>query len=187
MRILSKLGYLPRHNQGFTLLEVLVAMVILAIGLLGVASLQLTSFQSSYKAHLRAVANYEAAAIIDIMRTNLDEVEKGTASKFHGPVTGTASCTGYSSVGCNSSDMAVYEINQWLTRLGNKLPSGRASIEISKLAETVAGENTWAFIANVTVYWDEDKTGATGLGCDPDNAADLSCLNVVARVFEEFN
>lgn len=183
----SQLPRLVAH--GFTLLEVLVAIVILAIGLLGVASLQLTSFQSSYKAHLRAVANYEAAAIIDIMRSNLDEVEQGTTSQFNvnGSVTSSTDCTGYST-DCSSSDMALYEIDQWLTRLDNKLPSGQATIVMSKIAATtVSTDDTWVFLAEVTIYWDEEKTGATGKGCNPTNAADLTCLNVIARVFEEFN
>lgn len=178
---------LPRSvAYGFTLLEVLVSIVIMAIGLLGVASLQLTSFKSSYQAHLRSMANYEAATVIDLMHSNLDEVVRATASPFHGPITdNSVDCTGYAT-SCSTEDMAKYEMTQWLARLAEKLPSGTATIVMSKLEETIDTRNTWAFIADVTIYWDEDKTGATGTGCDPNNAADLTCLNVATRVFQEY-
>ena len=47
-------------QQGFTLIEVLIAVVILAVGLLGTASLTLSSLQSSQGASLRSPASPRA-------------------------------------------------------------------------------------------------------------------------------
>jgi len=64
-----------RHNRlqqrGTTLVEVLVAAIIIGIGLLGIASLQVKSMQASTNAELRARATDLAWALADRMRTNL--------------------------------------------------------------------------------------------------------------------
>lgn len=63
-------GRLRRHVRGATLIEVLIAVVILAIGLLGYAALQSTSLQAGYSAYLRSQATWLASDIIDQMRSH---------------------------------------------------------------------------------------------------------------------
>lgn len=58
------------HSQGFTLVEVMVAVVILAIGLLGMATLMMSSLQSSESAYSRSQASLMAYDILDRMRAN---------------------------------------------------------------------------------------------------------------------
>lgn len=57
-----------RKQTGSSLLEVLVAMVILAFGLLGLAGLQLNSVKSSHSAYLRSQATLLAYDMADRMR-----------------------------------------------------------------------------------------------------------------------
>jgi type IV pilus modification protein PilV len=63
-----------RHNkieqQGFTLIEVLVTVIIMAIGLLGVAGLQLAGMRSNHSAFLRTQATIAAYDLIDRMRAD---------------------------------------------------------------------------------------------------------------------
>ncbi len=54
-----------RQSQGFTLLEVLVAMVILAIGLVGMATLQLRALQNDQSAYMRTQAIAVAKQLLD--------------------------------------------------------------------------------------------------------------------------
>jgi len=57
-------------TRGFSLIEALVSLVVLSIGLLGVAGLQLTSLRSNQGAALRSQATFLAYDIIDRMRAN---------------------------------------------------------------------------------------------------------------------
>lgn len=59
-----------RKSRGFTLIEVLVALLILAIGLLGVAGVQLVSMQQTANANLRTQATLHAQDMAERIRIN---------------------------------------------------------------------------------------------------------------------
>lgn len=58
------------RQQGFSLLELLVSLLVFSIGLLGIAGLQLVSKQSSYESQERTIASQVAYGILEDMRTN---------------------------------------------------------------------------------------------------------------------
>jgi type IV pilus assembly protein PilV len=64
----------PAGARGFTLIEVLVSLVVLSIGLLGLAALQLTSLKANHGSSTRTQAVYLAYDIIDRMRANPTDV-----------------------------------------------------------------------------------------------------------------
>jgi type IV pilus assembly protein PilV len=55
-------------QAGFTLVELLVAMTILAIGLLGVAGMQMTAMRENSSAHARTAATALASGILEEIR-----------------------------------------------------------------------------------------------------------------------
>ena len=59
------------------------------------------------------------------------------------------------------------DFDEWEASLANSLPSGTGSIED-------LGNNS----IQISVYWDEERSGVTGLGCDPKNANDMRCLRL---------
>ena len=59
-----------KRSRAFTLIEVMIAMIILAVGLLGMASLTVRSQQSNESAYARSQASLLAYDIIERMRTN---------------------------------------------------------------------------------------------------------------------
>ena len=65
------------HQRGATLIEVLVAMLILSVGLLGLAGLQMTALQSNHSAYYRSQATLLAYDIIDRMRANRADALNG--------------------------------------------------------------------------------------------------------------
>lgn len=58
----------PRHTRGMSLLEVMIAVLVLAIGLLGVAALQATALRNSQGSMARSQAVIESYAILDAIR-----------------------------------------------------------------------------------------------------------------------
>ena len=70
MKIISKPVQISDRQRGFTLLEVLIAVMLLAVGLLGLAGLQAVSLRNNHSAYLRSQATMLTYEIIDGMRTN---------------------------------------------------------------------------------------------------------------------
>ena len=71
--IKHKLQHGVARDDGFTLVEVLVSLVVLAIGLLGIAKLMLFSSHANDSAYLRSQATALAYEILDDMRANRQE------------------------------------------------------------------------------------------------------------------
>ncbi len=151
-----------RHASGFTLIEVLVSVLVLSIGLLGLASLQATSLRYNNDSSAQTQAAYLASDMADRMRANLSE-----AANYPGtPAAADLSC--YSS-GCSPSAMAGNDIAEWNTAL-DTLPAGKGTIT------AVAGG-----LYKITVMWDENRTGATGTNCDPNDKTDLRCVSITTQ------
>lgn len=117
------------HQQrGATLIEVLIAIVVLSIGLLGLAGLQVTSVQSNHSAYQRSQASLLANDLADRMRANRTEaltnayVADYVDSSSSHTVTGTR---------------AAKDLAEWLNSLALKLPDGRGKIEKSGSLVTI--------------------------------------------------
>jgi type IV pilus assembly protein PilV len=69
---MNKCLYPPRkrHAAGFTLIEVLVTVVVLAVGLLGLAALQAVALKNNRTALYHSYATFYAYDIVDAMRAN---------------------------------------------------------------------------------------------------------------------
>ena len=61
-----------RHTRGFSLLEVMIAAVVLSFGLLGLVAMQVTAKFSSYEARQRTIANWLANDLVERARINKD-------------------------------------------------------------------------------------------------------------------
>jgi type IV pilus assembly protein PilV len=92
-----------RASKGFTLVEILVALVVLSIGLLGVAALQLMSLRSNHASALRSQATFLAYDIVDRMRANCDAALNGNYDIAYG--------TTPSGAGVANTDLAAWRAN----------------------------------------------------------------------------
>lgn len=135
------------HMQtGFTLVEVLVALVILCVGLLGLAGLHLSGLRNNESAYLRSQATLQAYDMVDRMRANLAGLEAGG----YDVITALVGDPGCISVGCTPLQMAAYDAFEWNTANAGLLPSGSG---------TVTGAGTGS-VFTVTVAWDDTKSGS---------------------------
>jgi type IV pilus assembly protein PilV len=101
---------MPRQT-GFTLIEILVTVIVLAIGLLGLAGLQATSLSFNSTAYQRSQATNLAYDIADRMRANVVAARNGQYDD-----TGTP------------TGLAIQDLQEWNQALINALPAGTGSI-----------------------------------------------------------
>jgi len=129
-----------RKSTGFTLIEVLVAMAVLAIGLLGLASLQATSLRVNSSALFRSQATNLAYSIVDAMRVNRAAALAGDydidiPTTLPNCPTAAVTLTG---------TIAQRELAAWTNALACTFPQGTGSI-------VPAGGSVYT----ITVQWDD--------------------------------
>jgi type IV pilus assembly protein PilV len=113
-----------RRASGFTLIEVLVAMIVLAVGLLGLASLQATSLRFNSSAYLRSQATNIAYDMVDRMRANRQAALTG-AYDGQAVANPAPACA---SVALAGATIAARDIQSWRTAMACALPQGTGSI-----------------------------------------------------------
>lgn len=152
-------------QTGFGLLEVLIALVVLSVGLLGIAGLIMTSLKANDGAYLRSTANTLAYSILDRMRTNRQSATQGAYSislSQSAPVSAaclqssncsaaqlTALCMG-SANNCTPAQMAQADLGTWKQDLAADLPSGNGSI-------TTTLDPSGAVDVTIVIQWDPSR------------------------------
>jgi len=148
---------MKRHRQrGFSLLEVLVTVVILSIGMLGVAAVLVTVHKANASSYLRQQAVQQAYDILDRMRANRSVALQGSYDVALNTVPGTPSvnCTSGS---CSPAQLASYDQWQWRTDIANNLPSGTGSVVTASFG---AAPNVSTQVT-VVVQWSDTPTQQT--------------------------
>jgi len=122
-----------RAESGFSLVEVLVAMLILAIGLLGLAALQTQGVRFSNDAFIRTQGTYIAYDIIDKLRVNRDNAASYTKKNFPGrnlPPAGGFHTWAEPPYNCNPLSATIAnDLSCWLNTVELVLPQGEADIQ----------------------------------------------------------
>jgi type IV pilus assembly protein PilV len=134
--------------QGFTLLEILVTLVVLSIGLLGLAGLQMNGLKSNHSAYLRSQASILTLDIADRMHANRVSAITGAYDIDIGTDPASVSCEGAGS-NCGTGTLAAADLFEWKTLLDDILPQGDGSI-----SRTAVGNDT---MVTITVQWDDSK------------------------------
>ena len=135
------------ENRGFTLIEVLVAMVILAVGLLGIAALYVDSLRASRTALLRTQAIAVASDLADRIRANRDACTT-TSCAYTGTGTAYAACE--TTDGCSPDQLAANDILQWTATADELLPGFVGTVEFA-----AGSPNQYV----ITVTWVEPDAG----------------------------
>lgn len=106
----------------------MVALLVLSIGLLGLAALQTTSLQFNTGSYHRTQATFLAYDIIDRMRANIDVVANSDGAGYDQPTsTDVTMSTNCDSADCTSAQLAIYDVRKWYERAAVTLPGAATS------------------------------------------------------------
>ncbi len=120
------------RQRGIGMMEILVTILVVAIGLLGLAGLQLASLKQNNQALQRSIATLDAYDLADRMRANPLAVNFGW---FNSPTAAaTAACA--TTTGCTPQQMAENDFYEWKNQLASDLPNGVGFVCIDSTADT---------------------------------------------------
>jgi type IV pilus assembly protein PilV len=135
-----------RLNDGFSLLEVLISIIVVAIGLLGVAGLQVAAIKLADTAQIRT----SGAALV----SNITERIRSNSSRA------TSYALSYGVVPTSTTTQAEQDLAQWRATIA-ALPNGDASIVVSADPACPALPTTSGFracsLVTVNVRWSETR------------------------------
>jgi len=143
-------------NTGFTLIEVLIAMLVLAVGLLGLAGLQATSLKNNQSAYNRSQATQFAYDMADRIRSNLAEANELATSTYvtinPNAAAAQADCKTVSTT-CTPADLAKNDLAQWYQDLIT-LPSVTTTPSTTRIDVDAPTR-----VYTITIIWDDDHDG----------------------------
>jgi type IV pilus assembly protein PilV len=138
--------------RGFSLIEVMVALIIIAVGMLGIAKMQALALSTTESSGVRSLVAIEAASLAATMHTNRDYWVSGppapitnigitTATARTPTITidtfpGTQNCATTSA--CTAPQVAAYDVQQWAAALAAVVPAAAVVIACPQNVTPVA-------------------------------------------------
>jgi type IV pilus assembly protein PilV len=157
------------YQRGITLIEILIALLIFSVGLMGVSGLLMMSARSVHAAYLRTQVTFLAQSMADRMSANLIGVWKGYYNGSY-PSSGAQSCAG----GCAPQSLAEHDKALWSSQLITFLPAAaKAQISCSNAGvpfvptpDQVAWRPPYGGSCSMTITWRERGVTVDGSGAD---------------------
>lgn len=113
------------QQRGASLVEVMVALFVLAIGLLGILAMQTRAMQFNQSAHVYSQAVYLANDMAERIRSNPNLIENYVLAATNEP----PDATNCDEVACNTGQLVVWDQSRWVARIVASLPGGQGQIE----------------------------------------------------------
>jgi len=157
---------LRQRPHGFTLVEVLVTVVVLALGLLALAGLQAMSKKSAYEAMQRTTAGVLANDLIARMRSNSSALENYLVDEISASEAPTADkdCAA-ANANCTAQELAAFDLSTWWNALNGAGETDAKDQNVGGLTSPVGCvESLGSCRYRVTVAW----RGITANNQEPD-------------------
>lgn len=143
-----------RKQVGLSLLEILITVLIMAVGSLGIAALQLTGLKYATGSYGRTQATLLAGDMLDKIRANREYAKNGggnyVISNFTDSATSSSDCT---STVCTPGQLADFDASNWIQNVSRLLVSGKGKIVLDS-STGVTGET----IAEISIQWRKSAT-----------------------------
>ena len=140
-----------RNQQGFTLLETLIAFIVLVFGLLGAVALQAKAKQATYDSMQRAAALGVAQDVVERIKANPLGAQAGaynlTINSSDALGSGYASCI---NVDCGPGALAAYDAEQWRRAIRAQENTGALADATICVQTTVLAQE---LSIDVTITW----------------------------------
>lgn len=161
------------HSRGFTLIEVLIAIVILSIGVLGALGMQVNAIRMNKEVRYQSVALTLARELAEKMRGNhVVAVETTTSANPYLLNTNASTSLSAPSTNCynnpctTGADIARWDVYEWQLRMREALPSPRIVICMDSDPFDTNGVPKWSCnntgnVAMLKVAWNRATTTGT--------------------------
>lgn len=160
-------------DQGFGLVEVMIALVIISIGALGFTRAQLTALQTASDSGLRTMASLLVQDMVARMNANPAEVLQGLNSGYQtGPAGINPDCLSSTGAICTGNQMALHDLADWSATIANSFPANSGAVGIVCLDATPGNKlnsctpppsNPTPLVFTVKILWQSFKNRGTGV------------------------
>lgn len=170
------------YQKGMTLMEVLISVVLLSIGILGIANMLMLSSKTNNSSYSKHEASMYVDNMFERMRANVQAVASGSYNVSNinssgGPGTVAPPAVDCAAANCNATQLASYDTWYWLTREVAQLPNGSGSIT------TAPGATSNTRVVTVIVQWDDsiaqNEVGAASAAGTKANFVQLRVQNQI--------
>ena len=188
-----------RASRGFSLVEVMVALIVIAVGMLGIAKMQGLALSSTGASRSRALAAIEASSLAATMQANRGYWSLASATNLTATVTtsgGTATlasgdaplqaaltaaagsaCTGTSvsnlscvcTVSCTAVNLAGADLYDWGQSLAGFLPSATATVTCNRADTPVDCKILISYLENTVSMTSQQASAAVANGTNGSN------------------
>ena len=141
-----------KHQRGIALIESLVAIVVMALGILGILGMQVRTLADTSTTVRRAQAIRLIEDLGERMKTSPNAL--GNLGAYVSAFSDTPT-VGSCASGCNAADLAAYDLAVWKRAIGATLPLGQASIFVPPAESTLAAGQGRQL--GVMVAWRENE------------------------------
>lgn len=155
-------------SRGFSLIEVMVALIIIAVGMLGIAKMQALALSTTSSSGTRSLVAIEAASLAASMHANRDYWVSGpppatttvTVVAGAAPVVTPTALAGAPTCGLgsacptgSSAQIAAYDVQQWGAALGQVVPAAQATISCNITTPPLS--------CTIQITWQENVTSTS--------------------------
>lgn len=151
------------QQRGITLIEILIAVLVFSLGLIGVAGLLVMATGANHGGYLRTQVTYLAQNMADRMSANPIGVWDDKYNSDSYPLSVSQDC----STGCSPAQLAVHDQEMWSSQLETFLPNAKASIQCTAAKAGFLPQGAqlgmrppYGGTCHMTIEWTERGSGA---------------------------
>jgi type IV pilus assembly protein PilV len=155
---------LAQRQAGFTLVEVLVAALLLSIGLVGLAGLQAAALMNNQSSFMRSQVMALGYDLADRMRSNVPGADANAYDPVNAAFVGACTTT----AGCTPQQLAQNDLAEWNAEITDYLPMGQGWVCIDSTPDdgSSAADPQCDGVGTqftIKIWWDDNRDGVINM------------------------